>query len=193
MYHLTACASIIKNYSKHEQMTAHLSYSLQNMTMLRRVAKYQPAEYQVSQETTSYLRSLHVDYEEDGTPTLYDVPSSSIIELRGQESMLEISHKFMNHLLTNAVGEVVDHSLLAYLYKEFERFSKMKTFKLKDRFLNYLESIFEDPQQLLRIQHDIIDSVGPSNDYDMESIKLEMQGDFEELKLLLPIEALMVP
>jgi hypothetical protein len=165
------------------------------MAMLRQVAKYQPAECQVSQDTTSYLQALHVDYEEDGTPTLYDVAATSIIELRGDESMLEMNHKFMNLLLWNAVEEVSDDTLLGLLYKEFVGLCSNKKFKFKRMFLHYLESLFEDPVQLLRIQNDIINSfnLNPHDDYDMDSIKLKLNEDFAELKILLPITVFHVP
>jgi hypothetical protein len=156
------------------------------MAMLREVAKYQPSGCQVSQDITSYLHGLHVDYEADGTPTLYDVPSTSIIEFRGNDGTMVLNHKFLNLLLMNAMDEISEHTLLGHLHKEFLLLSKIKSFKLKKMFLSYLESLFEDPEQLQRIRQEIIDT--PTLDSNFPSVQIKMLQDFEELQHMLPIE-----
>ena len=191
---MVACASIIKNYAEHEMITASLAYSIQNMEMVRNIAKFLPHESDVSQDTSGYLHALHVDYEDDGTPTLYDIPSCNLMELRGDFTDYKLSNAKFNQLLTRAVEDVDKHSMLALLRKDYDSFCKQHPRRFLRNFVGFLNDLFSDEEKLERIQA-IIDSVGPDTDddedeanYDYEALKLILQEDFVELKTMFPMK-----
>jgi len=188
-------ASIIKNYTAHEQITVNTSYSLRNIEMLRKIAIYQPAEHQVCQNITAYLHALHVDYEEDGTPTLYDVPSCNMMEFRGDATKKTLSKNELNYLFVKAMEDVDSHSLLALLYKEYLLFCRKHPRMYLRNITGYLNSVFSDVVKLRRVQT-IIDTHGPNRRphardpedlFDYESHRPTLNKDFEYLQTILPM------
>jgi hypothetical protein len=153
-------ASIIKNYKEHEQMTVNLSYSLNNMAMLRRIAAFQPHGIEVTQDTSGYLHALHVDYD-DETPTLYDIPSCSMMELRGEVTDIELTHGQLNQIITTAVGEAHDFSLIGLLFDDYRKYCKSHPRLFINNFLGYMETHFVENNKFTVIQA-IIDNHGPT-------------------------------
>jgi hypothetical protein len=115
----TAMPSILKNYVDHEQATMHLSLSIQNIEMLRSVGQYQPSEFKVIKDMTGYLHAMHVDYDNDGVPTLYDIPSCSIIELRRPLVAICLEIDCLNLLQMYAIKDVDDNCLLKWMHDAF--------------------------------------------------------------------------
>ena len=145
----TAMASILKNYTQHEQMTANLSYSLKNMDMLRRIAKFQPQGMEVSQDTTSYLDALQVDFSEGGMPTLYDVPSCSITELRDDGEDCTFNREEMNNLLLVTACDADENTLVMILFDDYSEFilANHKS-PLNGQFLTYMEQQFQGERRV---------------------------------------------
>ena len=133
-------ASILKNLTEHEEMTVNLSYSLANMEKLRGIAQFQPRGVEVSQDITGHFDAIHVDYEEDGTPTLYDVVAESLTEMRGEAEFTRLSPRDFHFLLTSAMRDVDPASVLGILHEDY--LEVRKEVNPWRNFDHYLKGIF---------------------------------------------------
>ncbi len=92
-------ASIIKNYCTHETSVLNMMLQLDNFIKLKDIGMYQPIDKSTIFDTTRYLQSIHIDYDND-IPTIYDVPSCPIIELRGHPNRVHLQSEAFNIYVT---------------------------------------------------------------------------------------------
>ena len=119
-------ASIMKNYTEHEQFTLSFSTSFKNLDMMRGIGEYVSPEVSVLNGLVNYMRNVHVDFD-DGVPHIYDVPHCSIIELRGEEYTMALSRRQLHLLLMDIFDAVVamdEWSILQELFKCYTKHMK---------------------------------------------------------------------
>jgi len=96
------------------------SLYLSNVKKLDAVGTYQLQDSMI--DISHYLSNLHVDYDENDIPTVYDIPCHSIIELRGDSIHISISRVAMNSVIDRAMTDVdvntltMDSSILSAPY-----------------------------------------------------------------------------
>ena len=143
----------MKNYALHEASTMNFSLYTKNLKVLSKVASYQPCETNVFRDVSGFLNSVYVDRAEDGTPILYDVPSCSIMELKGPSSTVPFSFHMFSLLLEECMDDVSDKTLLYYLHTRFIAFSKKYPRRFINNFLGFIFFAFKDPSQLRLINY----------------------------------------
>ena len=119
-------ASIIKNYTEHEQFTMNFSTSFKNLEMMRGIGEYVSPEVSVLNGLVNYMRNIHIDFDE-GIPHIYDVPHCAIIELRGDEDTCSLSRRLMHHLLMDVFDAVVQCEEWSILQEMFTTYTKHMT------------------------------------------------------------------
>lgn len=118
-------ASIMKNYSEHEQFIFNFSFSFRNMNNLRTIGTYVPSEVNVLDGMLNHLHGVHVDYD-GGVPHIYDVASCHITELRGGTELVEFSRREMHDLLMAQMTEQIkftegDDNILTHLFQTYSQ------------------------------------------------------------------------
>ena len=165
--------SIIKNLADHERMTVNMSYSLDNMDMLCRLAQFQPSGFEVSQNTTKHLQDLHVDIDKDGKFTLYDCPSKSMTELRGPTRRIHVLKKDWCRLLDTAMRDVNKESLLGTIHGDYKMMGRKARNGLC--FGDYLAKLFRTPKRVANVRDKI------EKYHQTEDELTLMRADLEEL------------
>ena len=84
---------------------------LDNFLKLKDIGMYQPVDKSTIFDTTRYLQSIHIDYDND-IPTIYDVPSCPIIELRGHPIKVHLQSEELNMLLDYVISDCAEKTLL---------------------------------------------------------------------------------
>ena len=146
---------------------------LSNIKKLDAVGKFQLQDCMT--DISDVLSKLHVDYDDDNVPTIYDIPCSSIIELRGDSTSISISRQMMNLLLDRAITDVDDCTLLYYVC-QFYTSNLARSNKYKFDILGYISFMFSKSAELKKLT-DIINTV------DVE-FKESFERDLEELHRL---------
>lgn len=170
-------ASIIKNYSEHEQTTFFMATSLDNMDCLRSICKYQPKGAAIMKDVGEHLHGIHLDYDDD-VPTMYDVLSSNVIELRGNPKVQTISKKQLSDLLGDVSDEAYHEkpdSLLGKLRKAFIHYSRQHPLKFKDNFYGFLHFAIVIEPQTFKLQEGI-------ESLEDEDEKMTQREDYEVLQ-----------
>lgn len=143
-------ASIMKNYSEHEQFIFNFSFSIKNMNNLRSIGNYIPAEVSVLDGMLNHLHGVHVDMDDD-VPSIYDVASCHIMELRGSREEVEFSRFEMHQLVMWQICEISlapTDNLLASLYSTYYgQVAKSPRHKYKHDFMGWLDSTINDDYQ----------------------------------------------
>jgi hypothetical protein len=122
-------ASIMKNFQEYEQHIFQFSLSFENMENIANVGKYLPPELSIVDGLVEYMHNIHLDYdlspdEEEEIPTLYDIPSCNLIELRGTQHERKMTNREMHYLLMERKHDVQSDS--------------------QDSFLNWLYDLYDD-------------------------------------------------
>ena len=149
-----------------------MSLYLSNIKKLDNVGKFQLQNSTL--DISHYLSNLHVDYDGE-VPTIFDIPCSSIIELRGDTITINISRQEISLLLDRAITDVDHNTLLYHVYQMYVS-NVSKSNKYLHDVLGYITFMYGKPSELKKLT-DVINSV--SAEY-IESFRL----DFEELKRL---------
>ena len=134
---LTGIASIMKNYCTHESSKINMILHLENLTKLKDIGLYQPCDKSTIFETTQFLQSIHVDYEND-KPCLYDVPSCPIIELRGNSKQLHLKKDDVNMLLDYVISDCTENTLLHSLSVSYQNYVRKFPLRYKKKILEFI-------------------------------------------------------
>ena len=149
-----------------------MSLYLSNIKKLDNVGKFQLQNSTL--DISHYLSNLHVDYDGE-VPTIFDIPCSSIIELRGDTITINVSRQEISLLLDRAIPDVDHNTLLYHVYQMYAS-NVSKSNKYSHDVLGYITFMYGKPSELKKLT-DVINSV--SAEY-IESFRL----DIEELKRL---------
>ena len=126
-------------------------------------------------DISDYLSKIHIDYDENDTPTIYDIPCSSIIEFRGDSSSISVSRQMMNLLLDRAMTDVGENTLLNCVCQLY-RSNLARSNRFKFDVLGYISFMLSKSSELKKLT-DAINLV--EVDY-----KESYENDLEELKRL---------
>ena len=109
---------------------------LENLSKLKDIGLYQPCDKSTIFETTKFLQSIHVDYDND-IPCLYDVPSCPIIELRGNSFQINLKNEDMNMLLDYDINYCTEDTLLHFLSISYQIYVRKYPFKYRRKLLEF--------------------------------------------------------
>jgi hypothetical protein len=126
-------------------------------------------------DKSDYLSKIHVDYDENDIPTVYDIPCCSIIEFRGNRTRISVSKCIMNLLLDRAITDVDENTLLHYVCALYTS-NIARSNRFKHNILGYISFMFSKSSELKKLT-DVIKYV------DLE-YKESFKSDLEELKHL---------
>jgi hypothetical protein len=146
---------------------------LSNIKKLHKVGSFQLQDSAF--DISDYLSGIHVDYDDDDVPTIYDIPCCSIIELRGKKTSITVPRRIMNLLLDRAITDVDENSLLHYVCALYTS-NVVRSNRFKFDLLGYISFMFSKPSELKKLT-DVIKCV------DLE-FKESFESDLEELKRL---------
>jgi len=99
-------ASIMKNYNTHERSTMSGSLYLNNVVKFESLCSLHPVNGLPYQSLSSYVTSIHVEPPEEtgeDRTILYDIPSSNVMELRGDSFEVTLSAQDINYLLADNI------------------------------------------------------------------------------------------
>jgi len=153
-----------------------MSLYLSNIKKLDNVGKFQLQNSTI--DISHYLSNLHVDYDGE-VPTIYDIPCSSIMELRGDTITISVSRQQISLLLDRAIPDVDENTLLHHVCQMYVS-NCARSNRYAYDVLGYISFMFGKPSELRKLTN-VINSV--SAQY-KESFML----DFEELKRLSNME-----
>jgi hypothetical protein len=146
---------------------------LSNIKKLDAVGNFQLQDCMT--DISDVLSNLHVDYDDNNVPIIYDIPCSSIIELRGNSTSISISRQKMNLLLDRAITDVDEYTLLHYVCQLYTT-HLARSNKYKYDILGYISFMFSKSTELKKLT-DVIKTV------DVE-FKESCERDLEELRRL---------
>ena len=116
-----------------------------NMQALSKVAKFQPCESNIFKDISSSLNAIYVDFDEEkGEEVLYDVPTCSIMELRGGITHVKIPIRLWGQLIYDHIPSVQDDTLLYYFYSTYLTYCRLHPNKFKDNFLGYITYVLSN-------------------------------------------------
>lgn len=116
---------------------------MKNIEVMSSLGTFQPKDSEILRDITHYLHSIHVEFI-NGEPILHDIPTSSIIELRGVPGLIELTKSQLNDMLVTWM----QHSawvnakrnfpnLIYYLYRRFTTLTHAKKIPPAMSFLDY--------------------------------------------------------
>lgn len=144
----------MKNYSLHEASTMNFSLYIKNIKALASVAKYQPSDTNVLHDMSSFLKALHVDFD-DEDPVLYDVPSCSLLELKGTTHKITLTYQELNALVTECTDNIQEETLLYFLFTRFTSYTHRHPRKFRNNFLAFISFALDDIDQFQYIINEI--------------------------------------
>jgi hypothetical protein len=163
-------ASIMKNYIINELICMESGSNLDAISLNQRLSKFQPNNSVIIKTMSHYMQSLYIDMDEKPTPTIFDVNSSSIIELRGDfVEHLHAKDESFSSFLEDSMHDIITEEtdcLLYTIWLEYEKRKKSKKKPIPKSFYFYLKEVFQD-----HIQYTAYGVIGNHID-DMEYKKL---------------------
>jgi hypothetical protein len=150
-------ASIMKNYNVHERTTMSGCVYLDNVVKFASMCQLQPVNGLPFQSLGSILRSIHAEPPEetqDDRTTLYDIPSSNVIELRGDAFELTLGRHEINHLLEDNLDVCNEegHSALQVILRAYKgHMVKYPTSEYDDDILGYIRRLLNNPHRYDKI------------------------------------------
>lgn len=143
-------ASIMKNYNTHERTTMSGSIYLNNVVKFNSLCRYQPTNGLPFHSLGSYINSIHVDVDPaDDTgkekATLYDIPSSNVIEFRGSAIDVTLSYEDINYLLAENVDVCYadGSSVLKFIMEGYYEYCSNHPYRFKDDMLGYMKYLLD--------------------------------------------------
>jgi hypothetical protein len=155
-----------------------LSLYVDNIKKLSDIGKYQPRESSLINEVTGYLNSLHVDFDGED-PVLYDVPSCSIIELRGGVKKIPIPHLLLNELITESRYNIREDTLLYFTWTRFVAYSARHPMKYRNNFLGFIHYMLQTPGQLSYVTNKINSLPAEAKDIYQQDLR-ELESIFND-------------
>ena len=144
-------ASMIKNYVINEFITMETGSSMESIGIHQIFAKFLPSELTVIRSIPHYSKSIYIDYAPDGSPTIIDINTASIIEMRGNYTKeMAFMNDSISNLLNQCMVDVIDEETDCLLYSLWQDYVKYRV-KIRrpheNKFYNYLEQFFRDDTQ----------------------------------------------
>ena len=142
--------SIVKNYAEHESIEMEMLLSIPMVDKLTEMAKYQPSNC-APKHLDSLLKNIYVDMEPQGPdvenvdPILYEIDTSSIIELNGDSFPYSMSIDHFNLLLYTVAADVDDKTTLLYkLNSQYRTFQHRHPRTFVKDFCGFIMFMFND-------------------------------------------------
>jgi hypothetical protein len=134
-------SSIMKNYQIHESLKIELFSSIQNMDKLRVMSNFIPSDDDNFQSMDNYLSNIHIDFSDDDKEFfIHELKSSSIIELRGETFVVDLTLLEFNYLLVDATANIDDNSaLLKILYDKYRIYIQSHPRSFRNNFIGYIQ------------------------------------------------------
>ena len=132
-----------------------MSLNLSNVKKLGSVGQFQLQDS--TNDISHYLSCLHVDYDDNDVPTIYDIPCSSIIEFRGDTIDITLPRHLMNSLIDRAMTDVDENTLLHHVCRLYTS-NIARSNRYKYDVLGYIAFMFDKPSELRKLT-DVINGV----------------------------------
>ena len=179
---ISGIGSIIKNYCLHEESTMTMSLYVLSIQKLNNIGFYQATGSM--KDIGKVLSNLHVDYDYNDVPTIYDVPCCSIIELRGERKTISIPRKWMNLMLDHVITGLDKNSALYHVGQLYlNHIGRHNKFKFD--ILGYMAFMFKQPREvdkLFRVLDNLHEDLHNGFNTDIEDLKEYSVLDTFDLK-----------
>ena len=150
-----------------------MSLYLSNIKKLDNVGAYRLQDSTL--DISHYLSNLHIDYDEEDVPTIYDIPCSSVMELRGDKITISVPRIVISSLIDRYITDVDENTLLHHvglMYVSHVAKSNKYLFDV----LGYIEFMFSNNPELKKLKA-VVKGV-------RAQYKETFSQDYEELKRL---------
>lgn len=152
-------ASIMKNYNIHERTTMSGSIYLDNVVKFESMCQMQPVNGLPFQSLGTILQSIHCEPPEDDEAegdrtTLYDIPTSNVIEFRGDVTEIILDRDDLNYLLEDNVDICLDegYSALQVMMRAYIRFIRSNPGRYNNDMLGHMKYVLDqNPAAYTRI------------------------------------------
>ena len=139
-------ASIMKNYNTHERTTMSGSIYLDNVVRFHSLCRFQPINGLPFHSLSSYISSINIEHESgEKKATLYDIPSSNVIEFRGSTVEVMLTFTDINYLLAENVDILYGDgaSVLKFIMAGFYEYCSNHPDRFKDNMLGYIKYLLD--------------------------------------------------
>lgn len=150
-------ASIIKNYCIHESSVMNMILELDNLLKLKDIGIYQPGDKSTIFDTTRFLQSIYIDYDND-VPCIYDIPSCPIIELRGQTIRLNLKIEDINMLLDYTISDCAEKTLLNLLASSYQRHARQYPQRFRNKLFQFFTFKISEDKEIKKWRGEIKDN-----------------------------------
>lgn len=136
-------SSIFKNYILMENVYLQMSINLNNLRRMLAISRFFPKEVNFVRGLTSFLGTLY--YEAESTPTLYSIPGSFVIELRGSaypyyldgKDFVSLVHELVQDRYTESTDDIP--SFLGFLALRWK--DDIRNQKVYPNFVDWFKSL----------------------------------------------------
>jgi len=135
--------SIMKNYIEKESIFMETAIKITEMESVNNLQKFLPSNIKTMKNISSFLKKIHIDFDEDDRAEIIDIDSSNILHFYGEKKYESLNSLLFSYILYNTLEypslNAPEDSLLARLFIEWKSGTGSKK---PEAFLNFLKRNF---------------------------------------------------